>query len=128
MSCCLCFFVLFFVFGLELKTTEVWFFQRVHLYIRAIAGHELGTLSMRVHDSLKIHDNSWALKFHNFSEFQNVIKDCPPSPTAPLPPPLPPQRRYGALPTNIDLWLTPKKGLALYINPMVFAILFFSTF
>ena len=49
----------------------------------------------------------------------------PPPPTSP---PSPPQRRYGALPTNIDLWLTPKKGLALYINPMVFAIFFFSIF
>ena len=74
--CCLCFI-------LELKTAEGWFFQRVHLCIWAIGGYELGTLSIRVHNSLKVHDNSWALKFDNFSEFQNVIGD---SPSLSLPP------------------------------------------
>ena len=33
-------------------------------------GHEIGTLSIRVHNSLTVHQN-----FDNFSEFQNVISD-----------------------------------------------------
>ena len=45
-------------------------------YIWAIAGHELDTLSIRVHNSLAVHDN-----FNNFSEFQNDISDRPPPPT-----------------------------------------------
>ena len=65
-------------FILELKTEEGWFFQRVDLCIWAIGGHELGTLSIPVHNSLTVYDNSWALKFDNFSEFQNVISDRPP--------------------------------------------------
>ena len=61
---------------MELKTEEGWFFQRVDLCIWAIGGHELGTLSIPVHNSLTVYDNSWALKFDNFSEFQNAISDC----------------------------------------------------
>ena len=60
-------------FILELKTAEGWFFQRFHLSIWVIVVHELGTLSIRVHNSLKVHGNSWDLKFDNFSEFQNVF-------------------------------------------------------
>ena len=75
-SCRLCFI-------LELKTAEGWFFQRVYLCTWVIGGHELGTPSIRVHNSLTVHDNSWALKFSNFSEFQNVISDSPPSPNPP---------------------------------------------
>ena len=60
-----CFLLLFF---LELENTEGWFFKRVYLYICDIAGHELSTLSIRVHNSLKVHGNSWALKFDNYSE------------------------------------------------------------
>ena len=71
LSCCFYFFILFFVF-LQLKTTKGWFFQRVRLYIWAIERYELSTLSIRVHNSLTVHDNSWSLKFDNFSEFQNV--------------------------------------------------------
>ena len=48
----------------------------------AIGGHELGTLSIRVHNSLTVHYNLWALKFDNFSEFQNVKRP-------PHPPPIP---------------------------------------
>ena len=60
---------------LELKTAERRFFHRVHLCIWAIGGHKLGTLGIRAHNSLTVHDNSWALKFDNFFEFQNVISD-----------------------------------------------------
>ena len=85
---CVCvFFFSFFCylcFILELKTAEGWFFQRVHLCIWAMGGYELGTLSMQVHNLLTVHNNSWALKFDNFSEFQNVIKDSPPPSPAPL--------------------------------------------
>ena len=102
---CVCvFFFSFFCylcFILELKTAEGWFFQRVHLCIWAMGGYELGTLSMQVHNLLTVHNNSWALKFDNFSEFQNVIKDSPP--------PLNPQCYYDTLCTNIDIWLTPNK-------------------
>ena len=94
MSFCLCFFglllllllllllfiYLFIYLFLELKTTEGLFFQRVRLYIWDIAGHELGTLSIRVDDSATVHDNSWALKLDNFSEFQNVINNSLPNP------------------------------------------------
>ena len=45
----------------------------------------------QVHNSLTVHDNSWTLKFDNFSEFQNFISDSPqhrssfsPSPRASL--------------------------------------------
>ena len=54
---------------LRLETTVNWFFHRVELYNCAIAGHELGTLSTPVHNTLSVHDNSWALKFDNFSEY-----------------------------------------------------------
>ena len=50
---------------LLIKKTCIW----------AITGHELDTLCIGVHNSLTVHDNSWALKFDNFSEFQNVIGD-----------------------------------------------------
>ena len=82
--CLFCFllfcFVLFcrFCFILELKTVEGWFFRRVYLCIWSIGGDELGAISIRVHNSLKVHDNSWALRFDDFSEFQNVISDNPP--------------------------------------------------
>ena len=52
----------------------------------------------QIHNSLAVDDNSRALKFDNFSEFQNVISDS-------LPPP--PQRPYDALRTKIDMRLTP---------------------
>ena len=91
-SCRLCFI-------LELKAERGSFFQRFHLYIWAIGGHELGILSIRVHNSLTVQDNSWALKFDNFSEFRNVISDSTPNP----------QRHYGALRTKIDMWLTPRR-------------------
>ena len=51
-----CFFYVFFFF-LELSATKGWFFQRVYLYIWT----------------------SWVWKFDNFSEFQNVISDSPPT-------------------------------------------------
>ena len=41
------------------------------------AGHQLGTLSIGIYNSLIVYDNLWALKFGNFSEFQNVIGDTP---------------------------------------------------
>ena len=34
----------------------------------------------QVHNSSTVHDNLETLKFDNFSEFQNVIKDNPPPP------------------------------------------------
>ena len=43
----------------------------------------------QVHNSLTVHENSRALKFHHFSEFQNVIGDSP----------LTPERHY----TKIDM-------------------------
>ena len=69
------------------------------IYIWAIAEHELDTLSIRVHNSLTVHDNSWALKFDNFLEFQNVISDSSPTP----------QRHCDALRTKIYMWLAPRK-------------------
>ena len=75
----------------------------LHLSVWAIAGRELGTLSIRVHNSLTVHANLWALKFDNFSEFQNVISDSPPPPPTPIP-----QRHYDVLRTKIVKWLTPK--------------------
>ena len=101
MSCCWGFFcfAFCFLFFLELKTTERWFFQRVHLYIWAIAWHKLGTLSIRVHSAMTVHDHSWALKFDNFSEFQNVIGAAPLSPSHSL-------RHYDALRMKIDMWCT----------------------
>ena len=51
----------------------------------------------QVHNSLTVDDNSWTLKFDNFSELQNVITDNPPTS----------QRHYHALRTKIDMWLTP---------------------
>ena len=60
-SCCFFFF--------KLDTTEGWFFQRVYLHIWDIAVPELSTLSLRVHNSLAVHDISSALILDNFSEF-----------------------------------------------------------
>ena len=84
---------LFFAF-LEIETIERWFFQIVHLCLWVTAGHELGTLSIRIHNSLIVYGNSQDLKFDTFSEFQNVISDS-------IPPPHP-QRHYDALRTIID--------------------------
>ena len=52
--------------------------------------------SVRVHNSLTVDDNLWALKFGNFPEFQNVIVIAPPTP----------QCHYDAVRTKIDMWLT----------------------
>ena len=52
----------------------------------------------QVLNSLTVHDNSWTLKFDNFSEFKNVISDSLSSP----------KRHYDALRTKIDMWLTLK--------------------
>ena len=72
MSCRLCsFFVCLFIFC---RLCFI-FFQKVHLCLWAIGGHELGTLSIWVHNSFTVYDNSWPLKVDNFSEFQNVISD-----------------------------------------------------
>ena len=78
-----CFSLLFFV---EPGTQEGWFFQRVYLYIWVIAGHELGTFSIRIHNSLTVYDNSRALKLDNFYEFQNVSSNSPQTPPPSLPP------------------------------------------
>ena len=56
---------------INIETTEGWIFQRVYLYVWVIAEHELSILSIRVHNSLTVHDSLWALKFDIFSEFQN---------------------------------------------------------
>ena len=79
------------MFHFGAKDSKSVIFQRVHLCIWAIGGHELGTVS-----SLTIHGNSWVLKLDNFPEFQNVISDSSP------------QRHYDALPTKTNMWLTPK--------------------
>ena len=71
-----CFLSLVFHFGAK-DCKRMIFFQRVQMCIWAIGGQELGTLSIRVHNSLAVHDNSWVLKFDSFSEFQNVISDSP---------------------------------------------------
>ena len=68
------YFVLFFV-HLRAKDYRRMIFSKSHLYIWAIGGHELGTLSIRVSNSLIFHENSWALKLDNFSESQSVISD-----------------------------------------------------
>ena len=57
-------------------------FQRVYQYIWVIAEHEQSILSIRVPNSLTLHDNLY-LKFDIFSEFQNDISDSPP-PSQPL--------------------------------------------
>ena len=80
---CVCVFVCVCLFCrlcciLKLKTAEGWFFKRVRLCMWAIGRQQLGTLSIPVHNSLIVHHSSWALKFDNFSEFQNVISDSPP--------------------------------------------------
>ena len=41
----------------------------------------------QIHNSLAVDDNSRALKFDNFSEFQNVMSDSPPPPPFPAPSP-----------------------------------------
>ena len=63
-------------------------------------------MTKQIHNSLAVDDNSRALKFDNFSEFQNVISDS--SPPLPLPRPQP-QRYYDALRTKIDMWLSTKR-------------------
>ena len=80
-------FLVFFFFFFELKTMEGWFFQRVHLCIWATAGHKLGTLSIRVHNSywqfMTIHE-LWNLTiFPNFKT-SLVIAPSPPHPPASL--------------------------------------------
>ena len=45
-------------------------YYRLLWALYSIAGHELGTLSIQVQNSLTVRDN-----FDNFSEFQNVISD-----------------------------------------------------
>ena len=69
--CWCCFFVVvsFFIFGAR-DNRRMFFFRE----FTCIYG-QLGTLSIRVQNSLTVHDNSWALKIDNFSEFQNVISD-----------------------------------------------------
>ena len=56
-------------------------------------------MTKQAHSLLAIHDNTWTLKFENFSEFQNVIIDKPMLPTTR-------ERHYDALRTKIDMWLT----------------------
>ena len=60
----------------SLLQKDDFFSESSALYIR---GQELRTLTIRVHNSLTTHGNSSTLKFDNFSEFQNVIKDSPPA-------------------------------------------------
>ena len=72
---------------INMETTEGWFFQRVYLYIWAIASHELSNRSIRVHNSQFI-DSSWQfmsfeIRFF-FFESQNVISDKPPPPKSVL--------------------------------------------
>ena len=47
-----------------------------------------------------VNDNSWTLKFDNFSHFQNVISNNPP---------LTRERHYDVLRTKIDMLLTPNR-------------------
>ena len=57
----------------------------------------------QIYNSLTVHDNSWTLKFDNFSEFQNVISDSSPTP--------PPELHYDELRAKINMWLTPTRSL-----------------
>ena len=101
MSCRLCsFFVCLFIFC---RLCFI-FFQKVHLCLWAIGGHELGTFSIRVHNSFTVYDNSWPLKVDNFSEFQNVISDSPPTPSPPPPAPPPP-------PPSVIMTLSVRKSI-----------------
>ena len=81
-------------------------FFRVHLYIWAVAGLEVGTYSneprvliaiYRYLNKYTIHcqlyNNLRTFKFDNFSEFQNLISGSPPAH----------QRHYDALRTKIDM-------------------------
>ena len=70
--------VFFFVacVGCVFTAERRFFSESSALYIR---GQELRTLTIRVHNSLTTHGNSSTLKFDNFSEFQNVIKDSLPA-------------------------------------------------
>ena len=93
---------------INIETTKGWFFQRVYLYIRAIARHELSTRSIRVHNSSTVHDNLWALKIRKFYFKISLVIT-----------PLSPQRYHDALHTKIDMWLTPKsfeKGSGKYAH------------
>ena len=81
-------FLFCFLFSLELKTTEIWFFQRVYLYIWAIGGQKLGILSIRVHSSLL---ELWNLI--TFLSFKTSLV-------------MPIISHYDVLRTKIDMWLT----------------------
>ena len=74
---CVVFFLLVLVLHVGAKYCRRMIFLRIHLFIWATGGHELGTLSIRVHNSLTVYGNSWALKFDHFSEFQSALSDIP---------------------------------------------------
>ena len=80
MSCRFFFVLVCFLFILELKTIEGWIFQRFHKCIWTIGGHKLDTFSVWVHNSLKVLDNSLALKFDNFFEFKTSLMITPQAP------------------------------------------------
>ena len=67
----------------------------------------------QVHNSLTVHDNSWTLKFYNFSDFQDVISDSAhPTPTL--------EGHYEALCTKTDKWLTPFLCVSRHLFERVF--------
>ena len=70
--------VLFFVLFGARDYKKMIFSDRSPVYMGYTAGHELGTLSIRICNSLTVYDNSWVLKFDIFSEFRKVISDSPP--------------------------------------------------
>ena len=74
----LCFVFLF--FGAKYYRGMI-FSESSIMYTWAIAGNELGTLNIQVHNLLTVYDNLWALKFDNFSESENVISDNPLTPS-----------------------------------------------
>ena len=83
-------------------------------YIWATAGHELGTLSMRLHNSLTVHDN-----FVNF-KMSLVIAPSPPTPH--------PQHHYDTLHTKVDMWHTPDMKtlfLAMYFGRLRWALKYY---
>ena len=57
-----------------------------------------------MYNSLTVYDISWALKFDNFSEFQNMISDSLPTH----------ERHYDVLSTKIDMWLTPNSNVSVW--------------